>query len=110
MPEFDAQDSPDGKPSKRIRLRIAIAWGLFIGILSFWVGSISNLSANPIIELVQRFLMILLLPGLIGAGAVTGNLHVLFLAPAAAINALIHFGICWLFFPLLVWFGKTLRP
>jgi hypothetical protein len=54
------------------------------------------ISGNPIIGAVQAILMVLILPGLIVAPAFGGNEQAFFLGPAAAVNALIHFGICFL--------------
>jgi hypothetical protein len=83
------------------RVLIAAAWGVLIGVLTFAVGPISAISQNSILGVAQEFLMILLLPGLIGAGAVSGNIHAFFLAPGAVINAIFHFCSSWLLLALL---------
>jgi tetratricopeptide (TPR) repeat protein len=51
--------------------------------------------------------MILILPGLIGAGAISGNMHAFDLAPGALINALLNFGLSWLLLGLVGRFRRT---
>ena len=84
----------------RVRNAVSLAWGIAIGCLTFAAGPISWTSANPIIAGVQWALLILIMPGIIGGGAVGGSMHTIFLGVAAPINALLHFGMCWLLFPL----------
>jgi prepilin signal peptidase PulO-like enzyme (type II secretory pathway) len=47
-----------------------------------------------------KTLIILLLPGIFGAMAISGNVHSFPLWLAAAINAMIYFGIGWLLYVL----------
>jgi tetratricopeptide (TPR) repeat protein len=84
----------------RVRNAVSLAWGVAIGCLTFAAGPIGWASANPIIAAFQWALLILIMPGIIGGGAVGGSMHTIFLGIAALINALLHFGICWLLFPL----------
>jgi hypothetical protein len=44
------------------------------------------ISANPTVDVIQRALVSLLLPGLLGAAAFAGNIHAYSLGPAAIIN------------------------
>jgi hypothetical protein len=92
---------------KQLRFRIAIGWGLLIGSLTFAVGSISSISENPILGIAPRLLMILLLPGLIGGGVISGNMHAFDLALGALINALFNFGLSWLLLALVGRFRRT---
>lgn len=96
MTEPQPDELPGGLSSKQIRIRIAAGWGLLIGSLTFAVGPISSISENPILGIAQEVLMVLLPPGLIGAGAISGNVHAFYLAPGALINALFNFGLSWL--------------
>jgi tetratricopeptide (TPR) repeat protein len=107
MTQPEPQELANKSSGKQIRLRIAIGWGLLIGSLTFAVGPISSISENPILGIAQRLLMILLLPGLIGAGAISGNMHAFDLAPGALINALFNFGLSWLLLALVGRFRKT---
>jgi hypothetical protein len=89
------------------RVWIAAAVGALIGALTFAVGPISTISQNPILGVAQKFLMILLLPGLIGSSAISGNVHAFPLAPGALINALFNFCSSWL---LLALVGRLRGP
>lgn len=91
----------------RNRIRIAAGWGLLLGSLTFAVGPISTISQKPILGAIQKFLMISLLPGLIGAGAVGGNMRAFPLAPGALINALLNFCSSWLVLALIGRFRGT---
>jgi tetratricopeptide (TPR) repeat protein len=84
----------------RVRNAVSLAWGMAIGCLTFAAGPIGWASANPIVAGFQWALLILIMPGIIGGGAVGGSMHTVFLGVAASINALLHFGMCWLLFPL----------
>lgn len=83
-------------PQKRLRLQIAMAWGVLLGSLTFAVGPLSTISSNPLLGSIQKVLMVFLFPGLIGAMAFGGNVHAFSLLPGAIINALFHFSACWL--------------
>jgi hypothetical protein len=89
------------------RVWITAAWGALIGALTFAVGPISTISQNPILGVAQEFLMILLLPGLIGASAVSGSMHAFPLAPGAMINVLFNFCSSWLLLALVGRFRRT---
>lgn len=101
MTKPEPHELPGGLSNKRIRIRIAAGWGLLIGSLTFAVGPISSISANPILGTAQVVLMVLLLPGLIGAGAISGNMHAFYLAPGALINAFFNFGLSWFLLALV---------
>ena len=107
MTQPKPQELRNDPSRKQIRFRVAIVWGLLIGSLTFAVGSISTISENPILGIAQKALMILLLPGLIGAGAISGNMHAFELAPGALINAALNFGLSWLFLALVGRFRRT---
>jgi hypothetical protein len=77
-----------------------------IGSLTFAVGLISVLSPNPIISAAQVVLMFLMLPGIIGGGAIAGNAHAFQLGIGALLNGLFHFAISWLVIPLFRWSKK----
>lgn len=72
-----------------------------MGGLTFAVGPLSMRSPNPIINAAQTILEMLIVPGLIGGAAISGNVHAFYLGAGAVVNGLFHFGIGWLLFPLL---------
>jgi len=54
---------------KRRQLSVAVAWGALMGVLTFAVGPISSISSKVAIGAIQKGLMILIIPGLIGGAA-----------------------------------------
>ena len=76
-------------------LSAAVLGGIF-GCLTLAVPKLSSISENPVVGGVQKGLFSLLVPGIIGAGAVSGNVHAWPLWMAAAINMLIYFVAGWL--------------
>ena len=72
-----------------LRIWIAILWGAFIGVLSLLSARFAVISEHTALAAVQIVLTYLLTPGLILA-AFVGSL-----VPAACINALTHFGLCF---------------
>ena len=71
------------------RLLIAGLWGALFGVLTFAAGPLSVVSDHRSIAIIQIVLASPMIPGLIVA-AVVGSL-----VPAAAINALINFALCY---------------
>jgi hypothetical protein len=71
----------------------ALAGTSGVGTLSF--ASLAILSENRFVAALQMTASTLLFPGLIGAVAVSGNVHVYSFWVAAPINALIYFGLGW---------------
>lgn len=69
---------------------IAGIWGIALGCLTFAAGSITTLSGNSLMAMIQEGLILLIAPGLYAA-AVTGSF-----VPGALINAIFHFILCWL--------------
>ena len=69
----------------------AIVLGGFFGSLTLAVPTLSSISENPVVGTAQRGVFSLLVPGIIGAGAVSGNVHAWPLWIAAGINMLIYF-------------------
>jgi hypothetical protein len=69
---------------------VAATWATLIGALTFAAGPLAVLSDHKMIAAIQTVLTYITLPGLIVAARVGS------LGPAAAVNALIHFGICFL--------------
>lgn len=74
----------------------AIVLGGVLGGLTLAVPKLSSISENPVVGTAQRALFALLVPGIIGAGAVSGNVHAWPLWIAAGINMLIYFVAGWL--------------
>lgn len=85
------------------RLEIAFWWGVLMGALSFAAGPLTSLSEHSAIAALQIMISVPLFPGLV-AGAMMGSL-----LPAAGINWLIHFSICYLVLGFLPSFRKP-RP
>lgn len=71
--------------------------GGFLAGMTFAIPMLSYISGNPIVGAFQRCTLMLLLPGIIGAGAATGNVHAWPLWIAAGLNMFIYFVIGWLF-------------
>ena len=82
------------------RVLIAAAWGLLIGGLTFAAEPIAWLSGHAVIAAIQTVLTYLMLPGLIVAAGVGS------LGSAAVVNALIHFGLCFIALRSLLPFRK----
>ncbi len=70
-----------------------------VGTLCF--PSLAILSGNAFVAALQMTASSLLFPGLIGAVAVSGNVHVYSFWVAAPINALIYFGLGWIGYNLV---------
>ena len=70
-----------------------------VGTLCF--PSLAMLSENTFAAALQKTACTLLFPGLIGAVAVSGNVHAYSFWVAAPINALIYFGLGWIGYNLL---------
>jgi hypothetical protein len=100
--EIDGQISPARSSSKKVRLFVCLAWGILFGALTFAVGPISSISDNPIVGVVQMTAMDFIFPGLIGAGAIAGNVHAFSLVPAAIINCILNFGLSWIVLSLFL--------
>jgi hypothetical protein len=71
------------------RVLVAAAWATLIGALTFAAGPLAVLSDHKLIATIQTALTYIMLPGLIVAAEVGS------LGPAAVVNALIHFVICF---------------
>jgi hypothetical protein len=99
MQESGPQGFSRGIGRPKARFLFSLGWGLLIGGITFFVGPVAMPSYNPIIQVAKAGLMILLLPGLIGGSAFSGNIHAFYLGPGALVNALVHFGISWFVFP-----------
>ncbi len=83
------------------RTLFASGLGVLLGSLTLTIQRLSAISDNRLIGTAQETLVILLFPGLIGATGISGNVHVFQLWVAAAINAVIYFGIGWLSYILM---------
>jgi hypothetical protein len=78
----------------------ASALGVLLGGLTLTIESLSSIVDSRLIGAAQKALIILLLPGMIGAMGLSGNVHVWHLWVAAAINGVIYFGIGWFSYAL----------
>ena len=96
--------TPTSEKARVARLITAAAGGFLTGCSTFGVGPLSSISDNRVLGLGQKCVMLLLLPGLIGSGAVVGNVHAFSLALAACINFLFTFALLYLICsPLVIW-------
>jgi len=89
------------------RVWVAAVWATLIGALTFAAGPLAMLSDHKLVAAVQIVLTSILLPGLILAAEVGS------LGPAASVNAVIHFGICFFvlrFLPLQKDNALTMAP
>lgn len=78
------------------KLLSAILLGGLLGAMTLALPQLSSISENPVVGTAQRVVFTLLVPGIIGAGAVSGNVHAWPLWIAAGINVLIYFVTGWL--------------
>lgn len=88
----------------RIKILIASVLAAASGVGTLFFASLSMLSGNAFIAAMQMTVCALLLPGLIGAIAVSGNVHAFSFSVAAPINALSYFGLGWAGYSLLIRF------
>jgi hypothetical protein len=87
---FNSSGSEEAQGKMNTRLLIAAVWGALMGVLTFAAGPLAWTSPHMVIAAIQIVLTYMLVPGLIVAAGVGP------LGPAALINALVHFGICFL--------------
>jgi drug/metabolite transporter (DMT)-like permease len=90
--------------SRREKVLCGAVLGGLLGGLTFALPKLSSLSEHPVVETVQRCTVALLLPGIIGAGAASGNVHAWPMWLAAGLNAVLYFVVGW----LLWWIGAQL--
>lgn len=78
--------------------------GGLLGGLTLILPKLSSISDNPVVGTVQRCTVALLLPGIIGAGAASGNVHAWPMWLAASLNLGLYFIVGW----LVCWAGLRL--
>ena len=100
---------PSEHLSMRSRLLIAAGWGILIGGITLQIEHFAQISRNPGIAAIQVACFAAMSPGIVGAMAMSGNVHAWYLGCAAGINALFHFGVSWLLLPLLARLKNFLR-
>lgn len=83
------------------RVLFAAVWGTLIGLLTFSAGPIAKLSDQTVIAAIQIVLTCIMLPGLFVAARVGS------FGPAALINAVFHFGVCYFALRFVRPFRKT---
>ena len=81
--------------------------GAVIGGLTLLVEKFASISANPMVGIIQRAVMILILPGLIGSTIISNNVHAFSLTVAAILNAIIYSAIGVLSSLFLTKMGRT---
>jgi len=77
------------------RLLHPLILGGVLAILTLNLEGLSATSNNPFWGDVQRCLVSLLLPGMLGSMAMGGNVHAWSLWVAAGLNGVIYFGLIW---------------
>lgn len=87
---------------RNFKVVVSLVAGGTLGSLTLVVSKLSIISDNPLEGAVQRALIDLLFPGMIGAAAFSGNVHAWSLWTAAGINALIYFILGWIACSLLI--------
>ena len=81
-----------------------VVLGCLLGGLTLALPKLSSISDNPVVGTVQRFTVALLLPGIFGAGAASGNVHAWPIWVAAGLNAVLYFVVGW----VACWIGLRL--
>jgi len=84
----------DTSTNRRLVVSLLVAGVSASATLAY--GRLAVLSETPVIAAIQKAVLILLCPGVIGAIAVGGNVHTFELSVAAAINGLMYFAVAWL--------------
>jgi Flp pilus assembly protein TadB len=92
------EDKQKQRQRTRKSFAVTIAAVAAVGSVSF--PSLAMLSQNPIVGALQETASFLLLPGIIGAMAISGNVHGFSFWVAAPINAAVYFGLAWLAYRL----------
>ena len=87
--------------SKNRRMVVATVFAGTSAVGTLCFPSLAILSGNVFVAALQMTAASLLVPGLVGAAAVSGNVHVFSFWVAAAVNALIYFGLGWAGYNLL---------
>jgi hypothetical protein len=86
--------------STRKRVACGVALAGIMGGLTLMLEQLSNLPENPVLgifqRILQRILIMMLLPGMIAAMAFSQNVHAWHLSVAAIANGLLYFGLGWL--------------
>ena len=90
----------DEKARLKVRGCFSLGLGSLLAGLTLELKTLSVISSNPIIGVAQKTLFLLLLPGIIGAIGIDGNVHSWHLWVAAVINGVIYFGIGWFLYVL----------
>jgi len=80
----------------RVQIYIGAAAGALMGGLTGAVETISTVSRNPLIGVLQETAMALIIPGLLGSAILSGNVHAFSLVFATVINTLIYFAVGWI--------------
>jgi hypothetical protein len=98
------------KPRLNVSLILfASGLGVLVGGLTLTIQRLSAIPDNRLIGAAQEILVILLLPGMIGAMVLSGNVHAFILWVAAAINGVIYYGVGWIFYALVARYRKRRR-
>ncbi len=77
--------------AKHRTIGVGVTLGAFFGALTLMVQQVAAVSGNSFVGTIQRAAMVLLLPGLIGSAAVSGNGHAFSLVAASTTNMLVYF-------------------
>jgi hypothetical protein len=96
-------------PDINKRLLFASVLASVFACATFALQSLAVISDNSVIAAVQRFFVVLVFPGIIGAMILGANVHAWYLWIAAAINALIYFALGWFIYRLPAWLKFTER-
>jgi hypothetical protein len=72
--------------------------GVLMGGLTLLVDKFASISADPLIGVIQKTVMILVIPGLIGSTIISNNVHEFSLVLAAIINTIAYFALGLLHF------------
>lgn len=69
---------------------LVVGLGMSAALLTMGVREVSRISDQPLIGLLQRVLMLFILPGLIASMGLAGNSHAFSLFVAAVVNGLFY--------------------
>jgi hypothetical protein len=79
--------------SPSLGLVLSLIIGIVMGVATLFIQKATSV---PAIYYLERVVIIFILPGLLTAMAVGGNIHAFAFWPAVAVNGLLYFVVAWL--------------
>jgi hypothetical protein len=87
--------------ARRSSVVIATGLGCAFAILTLKIENIAGVASNPAVVELNNLALRLLIPGILGSIAITGNANAFHLWIAAAWNFIFYFLLCWVIIALV---------